>query len=51
MFIGLILIIAGILLILSRMDIISGGFWDYFWPIILIALGGKLIFDRRKLKT
>jgi len=48
MFVGFAFVIAGILLILSKMDIISGGFWDYFWPIVLIALGAKIVFDHKK---
>ena len=48
MFIGFVVLFAGILLLLSKMGYISGGFWDYIWPILLIALGGKIIFDRKK---
>ncbi len=48
MFIGFALLVAGILLLLAKLDIISGGFWDYFWPILLVALGAKMIFERRK---
>jgi hypothetical protein len=48
MFIGIILIIVGVLLLLAKLDIISGGFWDYFWPVILVALGAKIILGRNK---
>ena len=48
MFFGFALIIAGILMILARMDLISGDFWDYFWPVVIIAIGAKLIFDKKK---
>nr|MBN2278413.1 hypothetical protein [candidate division Zixibacteria bacterium] len=47
MFIGSILVISGILLLLAKLGYIPGGFWDYFWPIILIGLGAKLIFSRK----
>ena len=50
MFIGFVILVAGILLLLSKMGYISGGFWDYIWPILLIALGGKILFDRKKNK-
>ena len=50
MFFGFALLVAGVLLLLNRMDIISGGFWDYFFPIILIALGAEMIFERRRKK-
>lgn len=48
MFVGFALLIAGVLMLLSKLDIISGGFWDYFLPIILVALGAEMIFDRKK---
>ncbi len=48
MFVGFALLVAGVLLLLAELDIISGGFWDYFWPIVLIALGAKIIFDKKK---
>ncbi len=48
MFVGFALLVAGILLLLAKLDIISGGFWDYFWPILLVALGAKMIFERKK---
>jgi uncharacterized membrane protein HdeD (DUF308 family) len=48
MFVGFAFLIAGVLLLLAKLDLISGGFWDYFWPIILVALGAKMIFDRKK---
>jgi hypothetical protein len=48
MFVGILLIIVGVLLLLAKLDIISGGFWDYFWPVILVALGAKIILGRNK---
>lgn len=48
MFIGLILVIAGILLLLTRANVIPGDVWDYALPILLIAIGGRLLFNRRK---
>lgn len=51
MFVGFALLIAGVLLILEKMNIIYGDFWDYFWPIILIAMGAKFIFDNRGKRT
>jgi len=48
MLIGFILLIAGILLVLARADVIPGDVWDYLLPIGLIALGAKMIFDKKK---
>jgi len=48
MFFGFALLIAGILLLLSRADLIPGDFWDYLLPIILIAFGAKTILTRKK---
>jgi ascorbate-specific PTS system EIIC-type component UlaA len=45
MLIGVLLVIVGIVLLLERLDIIEGGFGTY-WPLILVAVGAVLIFDR-----
>ncbi len=44
MFVGLILIIAGALLLLTRANVIPGDVWDYALPILLIAIGGRMLF-------
>ncbi|MBT6691367.1 hypothetical protein HOB10_03485 [Candidatus Parcubacteria bacterium] len=44
---GLIFVIVGILMLLERMDVISGGFWEYLWPVVLIVFGFSLI-DKHK---
>jgi len=36
---GLVLIIIGFLFLFEKMGIITGSFWGYFWPIILIVVG------------
>lgn len=50
MFIGFVLILAGILLLLNHLHIIPGDFWDYIWSILLVALGLDMVFKRRKSK-
>ena len=45
MLIGVMLVILGIVLLLERLDIIEGGFGTY-WPLILVAVGAVMIFDR-----
>ncbi|MCX6829245.1 MAG: DUF5668 domain-containing protein [candidate division Zixibacteria bacterium] len=48
MFWGIAFIIAGLLLLLSQLHVIAGDFWDYLLPIVLIALGAKMMFDRKR---
>lgn len=48
MFWGVAFLIAGILLLLARLDIIRGDFWDYLVPIVLIALGAKMLLERKR---
>jgi uncharacterized membrane protein YfcA len=48
MFWGIAFIIAGVLLLLSQLRVIPGDFWDYLLPIVLIALGAKMMFDRKR---
>jgi hypothetical protein len=50
MFVGILLLAIGVLMILDKMGIIYGSFWDYLWPVALIALGVDFIFksNRRK---
>ena len=48
MFVGILLILLGALMLLERLDIITGSIWGYFWPIAVIALGASMLFKRRK---
>jgi len=48
MFIGLLLLLMGVLMLLEKLDIIYGDAWDYFIPIAIIALGASFIFKDRK---
>lgn len=48
MFIGALLIVAGALLFLTRADVIPGDIWDYALPILLIAIGVRLLFTHRR---
>lgn len=49
MFFGMLLLILGALMLLNRFDIITGGVWDYFWPVVVIAIGVSMIFKSRKI--
>lgn len=46
---GLFLIIIGIILILQKMEIIPGDFWDYVFPVIIIIFG-IVLMDRSRHK-
>ncbi len=48
MFWGAVLIVAGILLLLSRAGVLPGSLWDYLLPIVLIGVGLKIILNRNK---
>ena len=45
MIIGLFLIVMGVLWVLTNAGIISANMEDFIWPIILIAVGGQILFD------
>ncbi len=50
MFVGFMLLVIGVLMVLSRADVIPGDAWDYILPIALIAFGASMIFDHKKKK-
>jgi len=43
MFIAIILIAIGLALLLNSLGIVAGSFWGFFWAIILIAVGIKML--------
>lgn len=45
MFIGLLLVVLGLLMLLDQMGYIRGDMWDYFWPLALVALGLSLLLE------
>lgn len=50
MFFGIVLVIIGALLLLNEMHIINWSFWGYIWPILIIAIGIRLITGDRARK-
>lgn len=49
MFVGILLLVMGVLLVLEKMDVIMhGSVWDYLLPVALIALGIDFVFKHRK---
>lgn len=47
MFFGLLLVLLGLLMLLDQLDIIRGDFWDYFWPLAIVALGLSMVFKNK----
>lgn len=43
MLLGVFLIVLGGLFLLENMGLLPAGVWGVFWPLVLIALGLKLI--------
>lgn len=43
MFFGILLLLIGFFLLLNALGLLSGDFWGFFWAIILIAIGIKMI--------
>lgn len=48
MFVGILLLLMGVLILLGQLDIIEQDWWDYFWPLAIMALGVSLIFKHTK---
>jgi len=52
MFVGLILIVIGVVALLVKLDVVTGSIWSYTWPILLILLGLswflRWLFPRRR---
>lgn len=48
MFVGIFILLLGILMLLERAGVISGGFGTYILPILLIAFGVSMVFNRKQ---
>jgi len=46
MFIAIIFIAIGLAILLNTLGIISGGFWGFFWSILFIVVGVKMIIKK-----
>ena len=47
MFLGVLILLLGVLLLLQQLDIIRGGVWEFFWPAAVIAIGITMIVKCR----
>ncbi len=50
MFVGIMLLLMGVLMLLEKMGFIYGSVWNYFVPIAIIAVGLSFIFNSKKRK-
>jgi ABC-type phosphate transport system auxiliary subunit len=48
MLVGILLVILGVLILLDKLNIITGGAFDYFWPAVIIAVGIWMIAGDKK---
>lgn len=48
MFVGVMVLLIGIVMLLDQLGIIRGDFSDFIVPIALVALGASMIFDKAK---
>lgn len=47
-FLGILLIVIGILFLLGNLDLFSWWRWSIFWPLVVMAIGVLLIFTTRR---
>ena len=43
---AMIITVIGFLLLLDKMEIISGEVWGYFWPILIVLIGVSMMYKR-----
>jgi len=48
MFFGIVLVILGALLLLNELGIIDWSFWGFLWPVLIVAVGVRMIVGEKK---
>lgn len=48
MYIGLVLIVLGVLFLLKNLGVLAGNFWDVLWPLVIVVVGISMLFGRKK---
>ena len=47
MFVGSLMLLIGMLMLLDRLGYLPGDWWDYFWPLAIMALGISMVLRHR----
>ncbi|MFQ5452910.1 MAG: LiaI-LiaF-like domain-containing protein [Candidatus Zixiibacteriota bacterium] len=50
MFVGILLLLIGMLMLLERLGLIYGGLGEYILPVALVALGASMVFKSNRNK-
>jgi len=48
MFLGLAILLVGVLFLLKNLGYISSNVWEVIWPCLVVVLGLAMIFRRKK---
>jgi len=48
MFFAIVFILLGLFLLLNAMGIIVGNFWGFFWAVVFLAVGIKMLVKKDK---
>ena len=48
MFIGILLILIGLVMFLDHLGYVPGDVWDYILPIALVALGASMVVKHKR---
>jgi len=48
MYLGLLLVVLGVLFLLKNLGIIAGNFWNILWPAAIVLVGIAMIFGRKR---
>ena len=48
MFVGILLLLMGVLMLLQQFNMLNGSWWHYFWPLAIIALGLSMILKHNR---
>lgn len=50
MFLGVLILLIGVVMLMEQLGIIRGDFSDFIVPIALVAFGASMIFEKNKNK-
>lgn len=47
MFFGSLMVLIGLLMLFDRLGYLPGDWWEYFWPLAIVALGISMLLRNR----